>query len=275
MTAFWGEVIGTAMMFYLGGGVCASTSLKKSFGHNAGWLAIQFAWGIAVVAAIFAVGNYSGAHLNPAITITFAIIGDFAWGQVPAYITAQFIGAMAGAAAVFLHYLPHWQATDDPAVKLGVFATGPAISHRFSNLLSEMLATFFLVLALLAIGANKFSDGLNPFIIGLLIMTIGLSLGGTTGTAMNPARDLGPRIMHFLLPIPGKGGSNWGYAWIPAAGPIIGGSLGGLFYKAAFHGEMIGPFWTALTAAIVMLLIVYFSSRHKTSLQDQLKNRAA
>ena len=149
--------------------------------------------------------------------------------------------------------MPHWKETEDPNVKLGVFSTGPAIPHRFANLLSEILGTFILILGILAIGANEFTEGLNPLIIGFFIISIGLSLGGTTGYAINPARDLGPRIAHFILPIPGKGKSNWGYAWIPVVGPLLGGSLGGLFYKAVFKGQVTQSFWyvLVLTAAIL------------------------
>jgi glycerol uptake facilitator protein len=264
MTAFWGEVVGTAILLFLGGSVCAGTSLKKTFNNGAGWLAIQFGWGMAVMIAVFAVGKYSGAHFNPAVTVTFALIGKFPWEQVPFYILAQLLGAFLGAAAVFLQYLPHWQETKDPAVKLGVFVTGPAIPNIFTNLLSEMLATFILLLSLLSIGANKFTDGLNPLIIGFLILTLGLSLGGTTGSALNPARDLAPRIAHFLLPIPGKGSSNWSYAWIPVVGPLMGGTLGGLFYQAVFLHSMIPQFLYALgVSAITLLLTFYFSKKLK------------
>lgn len=274
MTAFWGEVVGTAMLLFLGGSVCAGTSLKKTFNNGAGWLAIQFGWGMAVMIAIFAVGNYSGAHFNPAVTLTFALIGKFPWMQVPVYILAQLMGAFIGATGVFLQYLPHWQETKDPAAKLGVFVTSPAIPNIFTNLLSEILATFILLLSLLSIGANKFTDGLNPLIIGFLILTLGLSLGGTTGSAMNPARDLAPRIAHFLLPIPGKGHSNWPYAWIPVVGPLLGGVLGGLFYQAIFLGKMLPHFLFAL-GAIVMTLVVAFHFSKKQQIRNEMEQKAA
>ncbi|AQT86009.1 MIP/aquaporin family protein [Paenibacillus larvae] len=255
MSSFMGELVGTMILIILGGGVCAGVNLKKSFAHQSGWIVITFGWGLAVAMGAYAVGSVSGAHLNPALTLALAFKGDFAWTNVPAYILAQMIGAFLGAVIVFLHYLPHWKETEDPGAKLGVFSTGPAIPNPFANLLSEMIGTFILVLGILAIGANKFTDGLNPFIVGFLIVSIGLSLGGTTGYAINPARDLGPRIAHFLLPIPGKGSSNWKYAWIPVVGPILGGCFGGLFYKAVFEGKQTAALWGIVAAILVVLAL--------------------
>lgn len=265
MTAFLGEVIGTALLIIFGAGVCANVNLKKSFAYNAGWLVITFGWGLGVAMSVYAVGQFSGAHLNPAVTLGLAFNGDFAWNLVPQYILAQMLGAMIGATLTFLHFLPHWHETKDPGVKLGVFATGPAIPHRFSNLLSEIIGTFVLVVAILSIGANTFTDGLNPLIVGFLIVAIGISLGGTTGYAINPARDLGPRLAHFFLPIPGKGGSNWGYAWIPVVGPVLGGSFGGLFYKAVFVGQVTTSFWVVLVVMLVVLGLAYMSERQMTT----------
>lgn len=188
-----------------GGGVCAGVNLKKSLSYQSGWIVIVFGWGLGVAMAAYAVSGISGAHLNPALTIGLALEGDFPWKEVPVYIAGQMIGAMIGAVVVFLHYLPHWKATDDPAAKLGVFSTGPSIPHTFGNMISEVIGTFVLVLGILAIGANEFTKGLNPLIVGFLIVAIGISLGGTTGYAINPARDLGPRIAHAFLPIPKKG----------------------------------------------------------------------
>lgn len=270
MSAFWGEVVGTAILILLGGGVCAGTSLKKSYANSSGWIVITMGWGLAVAVAAYAVGSISGAHLNPAVTLGLAFTGAFPWSDVPSYIFAQLIGAMIGATAVYLHYLPHWKETEDAGTKLGVFATGPAIPNTFANLLSEIIGTFFLVLAILAIGANKFAEGLNPFIVGFLIVSIGLSLGGTTGYAINPARDLGPRLAHFLLPIHGKGSSNWGYAWIPVVGPLLGGSLGGLVYQGVFKGEVTTNLWIVLAATLVVLLLAYIVSP-KQSQQPQKK----
>ncbi|GAB6179679.1 glycerol uptake facilitator protein GlpF [Desulfotomaculum defluvii] len=236
MTPFLAEIIGTMILIILGNGVVAGVLLKKSKAENSGWIVITAGWGLAVAIAAYAVGGFSGAHLNPALTIALATIGNFPWSDVPTYILAQFIGAFLGSVIVWLHYLPHWQETPDQAAKLGIFCTGPGIRNTVGNLLSEVIGTFILVLGILAIGANKFADGMNPFVVGLLILAIGLSLGGPTGYAINPARDLGPRIAHAVLPIAGKGHSDWGYAWIPVVGPIIGGVLGAVFYATFFLG---------------------------------------
>jgi glycerol uptake facilitator protein len=266
MTAFWGEVVGTAILIYIGGSVCAGATLKKSFAYNAGWFAIQFAWGMAVTLSIFTVGKYSGAHLNPVFTLVFAFSGDFPWEQVPGYIIAQLLGTMIGSTGVYLQFLPHWKESNDPIAILGVFTTSPAIQHTFSNLLSEILATFILILGILSIGANKFTDGLHPLAVGFLIITLGLSLGGSTGAALNPARDLGPRIMHCLLPIPTKGDSNWQYAWIPVIGPILGGCLGGFFYNSVFHGKMLSQLLITLGLTTFVLILSYLSGMEKQML---------
>ncbi|NEW08085.1 aquaporin family protein [Paenibacillus sp. SYP-B3998] len=249
MSPFFGELIGTMILIILGGGVCAGASLKKSYSNSPGWIVITMGWGMAVAFAAFAVGKISGAHLNPALTIALASIGEFPWKDVPSYITAQLLGAFVGATFVWVFYFPHWKATEDPATKLGVFATGPAIKNTGANFISEALGTFFLVFGILAIGANKFADGLNPLIVGFFILAIGLSLGGTTGYAINPARDLGPRIAHAILPIHGKGHSNWGYAWIPVIAPIVGGVAGAQFYRVATSGNQ--------TLTIVILAVFF------------------
>lgn len=264
MTAFWGEIVGTMILIVIGGGVVAGANLKKTFSNSGGWVVITIAWGLAVVMGAFAVGNISGAHLNPAVTIAFAISGEFPWQQVPAYILAQVIGGLIGAVIVYLHYLPHWAATEDPNAKLAVFSTSPAIAHTFSNLLSELIGTFILVLGLLFIGANNFAEGLNPIAVGLLIVAIGMSLGGTTGYAINPARDLGPRIAHFLLPIAGKGSSKWGYAWIPIVGPIMGASLAAVFYPFIYNGVIITSFWIVIASNIMVLAAAFFTSANKS-----------
>ncbi|MED0702232.1 MULTISPECIES: MIP/aquaporin family protein [Aeribacillus] len=273
MSAFLGELIGTMILIVFGGGVVGGVVLKKSKAENSGWIVITMGWGLAVAMAAYAVGQFSGAHLNPAVTIGLAAIGSFPWSDVPTYIIAQMIGAFIGAVIVYLHYLPHWQATDDQGAKLAVFSTDPAIKNPAANLLSEVIGTFILLLGLLALGANKFAEGMNPFIVGFLIVAIGLSLGGTTGYAINPARDLGPRIAHFILPIPGKGSSNWGYAWIPVVGPIIGGTYGALFYKWAFEGVSTSAFWifTIVVAAIVVAALV---SNKEQSLNVYKKTKA-
>ena len=271
MTPFWGEVIGTMILIIFGAGIGAGSTLKGSYAKDAGWIVVTIAWGLAVTMGVFAVGSVSGAHLNPAVTIGLAFNGDFPWADVPEYIIAQMIGAILGATVVFLHYLPHWKGTEDPGAKLGIFATSPAIPHTFSNLLSEIIGTFILVLGLLFIGANQFTEGLNPFAVGLLIVAIGMSLGGTTGYAINPARDLGPRIAHFLLPIPGKGSSNWGYAWIPVVGPIVGGVLGAAFYKAFFKGNLTAGCWTVFAATLIILVLAYVFGKKQTQEIDRNK----
>jgi glycerol uptake facilitator protein len=234
MNPYLAEFFGTMILILLGDGVVAGVVLKGTKSENAGWLTIVIGWGLAVTLGIYAAGKISGAHLNPALTIAFAIQGSFPWNNVVGYILAQFGGAFAGAVLVWLHYLPHWRRTDDQALKLAVFCTAPAIRNTFANLVSEIIATAILVIGLLFIGTNEFTQGLNPPIVGLLIISIGLSLGGTTGWAINPARDLGPRIAHAILPIYGKGNSDWSYAWIPVVGPIVGGVLGVYVYQLFF-----------------------------------------
>ncbi|MCO7174779.1 MIP/aquaporin family protein [Sporolactobacillus kofuensis] len=273
MSGFLGELIGTMILIILGDGVCAGVSLKKSYARNSGWIVITMGWGLAVAIGAYAVGRISGAHLNPALTLALASTGDFPWSEVPVYIAGQLIGGFLGACIVFLHYLPHWRETDDPGVKRGIFCTGPAIPHRWANLLSEMIGTFVLVVGILAIGANKFAQGINPLIVGFLIIVIGMSLGGTTGYAINPARDLAPRIAHAILPIIGKGSSNWGYAWIPVIGPIIGGVFGALFYKALFIGQMTTAFWVFGGVSLIVIIFALRSERKYATqriVQDQV-----
>jgi len=255
MTPFLGEIIGTMLLIVFGGGVVAGVLLKHSKAEAGGWIVITMGWGLGVAVAIYAVGSVSGAHINPAVTVGLAAIGEFPWSMVPAYLLAQLIGAFIGAVIVWLHYYPHWEKTENPGLKLAVFCTDPAIEHTPSNMMSEVIGTFMLVLGILAIGANDFTEGLNPLIIGLFILAIGLSLGGTTGYAINPARDLGPRLAHFLLPIAGKGGSNWKYAWIPVAGPLIGGVAGALFYRHVFVDGSALAMTIALLAIIACLAV--------------------
>lgn len=234
MSPYLAEFIGTFILILLGNGVVGGSILKGTKSHGAGWFAIVTGWGLAVTLAIYAVGNYSGAHINPAVTLSFAIIGKFEWALVPGYMLAQLGGAFTGACLVGLFYLSHFKITDDAATKQAVFCTAPAIPNKFSNFLSEFVGTMFLVTALLFIGANEFTQGLNPLVVGLLIISIGLSMGGTTGFAINPARDLGPRIAHALMPVPGKGDSGWAYSWIPVIGPLSGGVTGALLYVLLF-----------------------------------------
>jgi glycerol uptake facilitator protein len=244
MQALLAEAIGTMILVLLGDGVVANVVLDRTKGQNSGWIVITMGWAVAVTIAVYAVGRISGAHLNPAVTIALATIGSFPWREVPGYVAAQMVGAFLGAVLVWLAYLPHWRETADPAAKLGVFCTGPAIPHRVSNAITEFIGTGVLMFGLLAIAANAqtlnkpgdvdlsfvFSRGLQPLLVGVLILGIGLSLGGPTGYAINPARDLGPRIAHAILPIPGKGTSDWPYAWIPVIAPVIGGIAGAGLY---------------------------------------------
>lgn len=249
MQTYLAEVIGTMILVLLGDGVVANVLLERSKGQNSGWIVITAGWGIAVAVAVYAVGRVSGAHLNPAVTIALATIGSFSWADVPAYIAAQMLGAILGAALVWIMYLPHWRMTADQGAKLGIFCTAPAIRHTGANLVGEAIGTAVLLFGILAIAANAqtlsrpgdvdlsfvFSRGLQPLLVGILVFGIGLSLGGPTGYAINPARDLGPRIAHAILPIAGKGGSDWEYAWIPVVGPIVGGIAGaGLYYLIGF-----------------------------------------
>ncbi len=235
MNVFLAELLGTALLILLGNGVVAGVVLRGTKSENSGWIVITIGWALAVTFAVYAVGGISGAHLNPAVSLSLAVTGQwseqFTPGSLPIYLLGQMLGAMLGAALVFLHYLPHWAGTESAVAKRAVFCTAPAISHRFGNFTSEFIGTFVLMFGISAIGANRFAEGLNPLVVGALVLAIGHSLGGTTGYAINPARDLGPRIVHALLPIPGKGDSDWGYAWIPVVAPILGGICGTVVYR--------------------------------------------
>ncbi|MFJ7495366.1 MIP/aquaporin family protein [Streptomyces sp. NPDC097727] len=256
---FIGETIGTAVLILLGGGVCAAVTLKRSKAQNAGWLAITFGWGFAVLTGAYLAGGVSGAHLNPAVTIGLAIEGGTKWSDVPLYLGSQLLGAVIGAVLVWLTYYGQFRAhLTDPEILdaqsgeegmvdkatapkagpvLGIFSTGPEIRHAVQNLVTEIIATVVLVLAILTQGLNNEGNGLGTLgalVTALVVVGIGLSLGGPTGYAINPVRDLGPRIVHALLPLPNKGGSDWGYAWIPVVGPLVGGAIAGGLYNVAF-----------------------------------------
>jgi len=250
MNVYFAEFIGTAILILLGNGVVANVVLNKSKGQNAGWIVITLGWGLAVAMAVYSVGRISGAHINPAVTIALFSLGQFEGALVPGYIIAQLLGAIAGSVLVYLTYFSQWAETDNPDLKRAVFCTAPEIRKPIPNLVTEAIGTAMLVFGVLAIGsvakgisADDLNEGLKigfgtwfgPMLVGILVLSIGLSLGGPTGYAINPARDLGPRIAHALLPIPGKAHSDWGYAWIPVVGPVIGGLLGAaLFHFSGF-----------------------------------------
>lgn len=270
MSEFMGELLGTMVLIIFGAGVVGGVLLKWSKAQEAGWIVITIGWGLAVTMGIYVSGTASDAHLNPAVTLGFAAIGDFPWSKVPTYISGQFIGAFIGATIVFINYLPHWRETEDEAAKLGVFATAPGTSDKvrkpLQNLASEMIGTFILLFALLFIvGPNELAEGLSPLVVGLLIVAIGMSLGGATGYAINPARDLGPRIAHALLPIPGKGSSDWRYAWVPVLGPIIGGVYGALLYQAVFI-EISTPLFWSVTAIVITIIV--------SAVRNEVKSKA-
>jgi glycerol uptake facilitator protein len=236
MNTFVAELVGTMLLVLLGDGVVAAVLLGKSKAENSGWIVITTGFGFAVAFGVYVSGGISGGHINPAVTLGLAVIGKFSWHEVPKYLAAQFLGAFLGAVLVWITYLSHWRETPDQGKKLAVFSTAPAIRSFGANVLSEAIGTFVLVFGILVIVANKAvsQNGLAPLLIGFLIWAIGLSLGGSTGFAINPARDFGPRLAHALLPIAGKGGSDWGYAIVPIIGPIIGGVLGAATYARLF-----------------------------------------
>jgi glycerol uptake facilitator len=242
------EFIGTFLLILLGNGVVANVVLKDTKGHDGGWIVISLGWGLGVFVGVSVAGPVSGAHINPAVTLGLAVAGKFAWSQVIPYILAQMAGAAAGAGTVWLFYRHHFNRTEDPGTQLGCFSTGPAIRKPLNNLISEIIGTFVLIFVILYIAEPSITLGvdadakiglgtLGALPVALLVTAIGLSLGGTTGYAINPARDLGPRIMHALLPMNHKGSSDWEYAWIPVAGPIIGAAVAaGLFL---LHGIVV------------------------------------
>ncbi len=239
MNIFLAEVFGTGLLILLGDGVVAGVLLAKSKAQNAGWIVITAAWAFAVFVGVVVAGPISGAHLNPAVTVGLAVTGALEWGMVPVYLAGEFVGAMLGAVLVTIHYWDHFKATDDPGLKLAVYSTGPNIRNIPLNVVSEIIGTFVLVFVVLAFGNNSGLAGLGPLAVAILVFSIGMSLGGTTGYAINPARDLGPRIVHAILPIPGKGGSDWEYSWVPVVGPIIGGVLAAVVYNLVWVGDMI------------------------------------
>ena len=244
MHSYLAELVGTTLLVLFGNGVVANIVLAKTKGNSGGWICITAGWAIAVALAVFTVGRVSGAHINPAVTIALASIGSFDWSLVPGYVAAQMAGGIIGAVLVYLAYLAHWEPTQDQAGKLACFSTGPAIRKMGPAVITEFIGTAALLFGVLAFGsviagasseqqawAAAVSLWFGPALVGLLVFGIGLSLGGPTGYAINPARDLGPRIAHALLPIPGKGGSDWDYAWVPVLAPIAGGIAGAQLFK--------------------------------------------
>lgn len=243
MSPLAGEVLGTALLILFGDGTVANVLLAKSKAQNAGWMVVVTGWAIGVFVGAYVAASASGAHLNPAVTLGLALTGKFAWTLVPTYLAGQMIGAMIGATLVWLAFLPHWAETEDQGAKLAIFCTTPAIRRPLANLLCEVIGTIVLIVGILgikeavmqpdtgaAVPLKMGALGLIP--VAFLVWGIGLALGGPTGYAINPARDLGPRIMHALLPIAGKGGSDWGYAWVPVVGPMIGTALAAGLYLA-------------------------------------------
>lgn len=244
MSPFCAEILGTALLVLFGDGTVANVVLAKSKAHHAGWMVVVTGWAMGVYVGALVAASISGAHLNPAVSVGMAMAGKFPWAQVPVYVAGQMLGALIGAVLVWLAYLPHWSQTSDPDAKRGVFCTAPAIRRPAANLLCEVIGTLALMLGIFGIkGAVMQQDtgaavpldmgALGMIPVAFLVWGIGLALGGPTGYAINPARDLGPRIMHAVLPIPGKGSSDWGYAWVPVAGPVIGAALAATIYLAA------------------------------------------
>ena len=232
MTAYLAEFIGTTLLLFLGCGVNANVALRGTYAQGGSWLLVAFGWAMAVFVGVFVAAETSGAHLNPAVTLAVTLNGSFELALVPGYLLAQLLGGITGATLAWLQYRPHYVAEQDPATILGTFATGPAIRDASANFISEVLGTAAFVIAVLFLTAPNLGtpDGrlgsLDALPVALVVLAIGICLGGTTGYAINPARDLGPRIAHTFLPIPGKGGSDWGYAWIPVVGPLVGAAAG-------------------------------------------------
>ena len=253
MNELLSEAIGTFVLILFGCGVNAGTSLKNSYSKKASnsWTVGTLGWGLAVTLGVYA-SQHSGAHINPAVTFGLLSSGDIELTKAFEYLIGQSVGAFLACVIIYLHYLPHWSKTNDKKVKLGVFATSPSISSRWANLNSEILGTFALLFGLKFIGINEFAQGLNPIVVGCLVCAIGISLGGTTGYAINPVRDFIPRLSHYILPIPGKGDSNFGYSWIPVIGPLTGGVLGVTVYEFLF--ENIENIYLYLSVGIFLIV---------------------
>ena len=269
MSVYLAEFLGTFFLILIGGGVVAGVLLKGSKAFGAGWNAIIAAWGLAVTFAIYGVGSISGAHINPAVTLGFAFVEEFPWNQVPGYIIAQVAGGFAGGTIVWIFYMPHWSKTEDKIAKRSVFCTTPALRSYLNNLISEMVGTAVLIFSLLFIGTHTFTEGLNPLVVGALIMLIGLALGGTTGYAINPARDLGPRLAHFVMPIKGKGDSDWAYSWVPILGPVLGSLLGASTYQILYKNDLQMKYLLVVAiVAVILIVAVLQNMRMKPEAND-------
>ncbi|MFL0266608.1 MIP/aquaporin family protein [Candidatus Clostridium radicumherbarum] len=234
MSHLLAECLGTMIIVLFGDAVVGNVVLNKTKGNGSGWIVITTSWAIGVALAVYIFGPISGGHFNPAVTIALASLGKFAWADVPGYIIAQMLGGFIGGVIVWINFRSHWEVTDDKDAKLGVFCTGPAIRNYQTNFISEVIATFILMFGILGLGTANMVQGFGPLTVGLLIFGLGLSYGGTTGYAMNPARDLGPRLSHFVLPVAGKRDSDWAYSWIPVLGPICGALLAALVFHLIF-----------------------------------------
>ena len=234
MSIYLAEMLGTMLLIIFGDGVVANVVLSKTKGHNSGWIVITTGWGLGVAIAGLIFGTTSGAHLNPALTIGLAVIGKFSWSLVPGYVAAQLTGGFLGAVIVWVYYRLHFKETEDKGAKLAVFCTGAEIRDTFTSFTCEVIGTFILVFALLGLNNTALADRLAPMAAGLIVWAIGITLGGTTGYAINPARDFGPRLAHFILPIHGKGDSEWGYAWIPIVAPMIGSIIAATVFNMLF-----------------------------------------
>jgi len=257
MENFIAEFFGTMVLLTFGIGVVAGVVLNGTKSNSSGWIVITFGWGLGVMVAVYATGWISGAHINPAVTVALYAAGELSLGDTIGYIVAQMAGAFTGAAIILGMYYPHYKATEDQGAKLATFSTGPAVRHTPSNFFSEVIGTFMLLFGIAGINNSGVVAGVAPLLVGLLVVGIGLTLGGTTGYAINPARDLGPRIAHFLLPVPNKGSSDWNYSWIPVVGPLVGGALGYLVYNAVFL-DTIGAALFIVAGIFVVLQIASF-----------------
>ena len=263
MNEFLSEAVGTFILILFGIGINAGSNLSKSLSNKESnsWAMGTFGWGMAVTLGVYAAGQFSGAHINPAVTLGLLSSGEIEFYTALVYIFGQMVGAFFGCLIIYLHYLPLWPDNDSDKV-LGIFATSPSKPSKWSNLLSEIIGTFILLFGLKFIGINEFADGLNPIVIGFLVCAIGLSLGGTTGYAINPVRDFIPRLAHYILPIPGKGTSNWSYSWIPVMGPIIGGVMGVSTFIFLFDNILSIYFVVSLSLSIIISILSFLENKN-------------